>query len=191
MYSLRRTVAPTVAPVSLAAFKEYLGVGDDDQDAILLQPLLDSAIKHVEDQAGIVMAPSTWTQSDDCFPGFNDVLCLMRPPVTAVTGISYTDVNGSTQSLDLATVDVDTNRWPAMIKPKPGTYWPQTQLGKLNAVVTTFTAGDSIPHPSAVRAVLLLAGQWFHQREATVVGKTSTAIPLAFDACLNDLRWPQ
>lgn len=160
-FSLNRTVAPAVEPLSLAEAKEWVRVDSDDasQDATL-NALIASARERFEDITRRALITQTWVMKFDRFPGLiavtpdfpgweylrlgadgdPRVIRLARPPLIAVSSITYMDTAGATQTLDPASYLVDASSQLARVFPAYGTYWPVTRPQGA-AVTITYTAG--------------------------------------------------
>ncbi|MCA3729926.1 MAG: phage head-tail connector protein, partial [Phenylobacterium sp.] len=98
---------PSAAIVTISELKSHLRVDFDDDDD-LMSDLVVAAQAHIEGPEGIglALAPSTWRLSLDGFPA-DQVIAIPLGPLTAVTGISYVDPAGATQTLNLANVRID------------------------------------------------------------------------------------
>lgn len=182
---LKRTVAPEAPPVSLSEARLWLRLDGDAED-LLIDQLLTDATDYIEgpDGIGLAMAEQTWTYSLDAFPS---EIRIPLGPVLAVSSITYVDTDGAQQTLDPAEYQVDTSGRTARIRPAYGRSWPSTR-GDMNAVVVTFTAGfDQVPG-DLKRALFLLVGHWYVNREAVVTGPSAAEIPLAVEAILNKYR---
>lgn len=191
-YSLTRTgtTYTTLASDLLASVKEFIGVSDAGQDSTVVTPLIEDAIRYVEDKTGIVLALSTWEQKQDRFPVAGCDLLIRKPPVASITSVVYVATDDSSDTWDSARYDTDLASWPGRIRPAPDYTWPTTRGNQLDAVTVTFTAGYSALanlHPAARRAINLLVSHWWYHREA--VGTFGDAVSHSLDACLYDLRW--
>lgn len=173
---------PSASIISVAELKSHLRVDFDDDDD-LMSDLVVSAQAYVEGPEGIglVLAPSTWRLNLDGFPA-DQVIAIPLGPVTAVSGISYVDPAGATQTLDLANVRIDLDGRPARITPALNKDWPDT-ADLVGAVKVTFTAGPASPDPALKRAVLMLAAHWYANPSATAPGQVPE-IPLGVAAIL-------
>jgi hypothetical protein len=73
------------------------------------------------------------------------VLLLPRPPLIEVISIVYVDEAGADQTLDPSTYQVDIPvgplARPGRVRPVPGTAWPTTQHGRLDAVRLRYRCG--------------------------------------------------
>lgn len=196
MYSLQRTVAPAVEPLTLALVKSQcrLDTADTSQDALLLI-YIQAAREFVEQQTGRSVITQTWKLTRDRFPGssllnvispvvsspladgwnvFGTVnqayrIPLPRGPVLAVEVVNYFDPLNGLQAVDPATYVVVLGDTPC-IAPVFGSCWP-CPAWRPDAVQITYSAGYG-PTAAAVPAtlqlaMLLLVGHWNENREAT------------------------
>lgn len=112
-------------------------------------------------------------------------------PLIAVTGITYVDDAGATQTLSSSLYRVNSNRRPAVIERAYNAAWPNV-IARTGAVTITFTAGfgpNQADTPRDLRAaVLLMVGHLYANREAVVAGATVATLPLGVEAILNRYR---
>jgi uncharacterized phiE125 gp8 family phage protein len=192
--SLKRTVEPTLEPVTLAETQLALRLDlagsppSNPQDAYVAGCLL-AARQWVEDFLERSLCAQTWVMKLDSFPGYvySDALprivfageeafiYLRRPPVLSVTSIEYVDTQGVTQTLDPTLYNVDVNSELARISPAYGTIWPPTRP-QMDALIVTYVAGyasTAASPPSAEgvpdgikTAIKLLVGDLYENREA-------------------------
>lgn len=177
----------TAPPVTLAEAKQHCRVDQDDDDGHL-SALITAAREYVETFTHRAVAPQTWDLKLDRFP-CGDVLTLPKPPVTAITSISYVDTNGATQTWSATeyTTEFPSGQWaaPARITTAYGYFWPQTR-DVINAVTVRFVCGY-VTCPESIKAAMkLLIGHWYMNREAVIVGTIVQQVPQAVDALL----WP-
>lgn len=197
--SLRRTVDPTLEPITLADARLALRLDtsgsppSNPQDAYV-SAAIKAAREWTEDFLERSLCLQTWTMKLDSFPGYvySDALprilfageeafiYLRRPPVIRVVSISYVDTNGNAQTLDPTLYSVDTDSELARIQPAYGTIWPPTRPIN-NAVTVVYQAGYAstaasppttadVPE-SAKLAMKLLVGDFYENREAQQITK--------------------
>lgn len=138
--SLTRTTAPSVEPVSLALAKLNCRVDTTDKDA-LFAVYIQSAREFVEGLTGKALITQTWRQQLDAFPA--EGIKLLKPPVQAITSVTYIDTAGMQQTLATNAYVLDSAVSPGWLMPAYGTTWPATHDDVINAVEVTFTAGYS------------------------------------------------
>jgi len=177
----KQTVAPTAEPVTLTEAKTHLRVDVTDDD-VLITSLIASARQYVEQIARRALVTQTWRLSIQEFPA-SGVIILPKPPLQSVTSITYTDITGTTSTVDSNTYTVDTDSEPGRVVLKYGESWPSASLANTNPVQVTFVAGYGAP--SAVpeywkQAILLLVGHWYENREGVAVtGAIPKEMPMA------------
>lgn len=170
--------------VSLAEMKQHLRVLDDDEDD-LIGLFRDAAVDMVERYCSLRLAPCTglvWQA--ERLPG---KLQLGVGPVTSITGLTYLDNVGASQSADVAGLRVGVG---GVVQPLPGSSWPS---GVAGGVSLTFTAGFTAANrPAAlVQAVKMFCAHLFLNREAvTANGAAGGEIPLGFRMLCGAYRMP-
>jgi len=186
----KRTVAPTVDPITLSEAKDQCSIsGTEDYDTYLAA-LIDRATETIEKHLDRQILTSTWTLSLDAFP---DEVRILKPPVTAVSSVVYTDTAGDDQTLSSANYQTDfsTQDGVARISPAYGLTWPSTRA-VYNAVVVTFVCGyaDAASVPYTLKhAVAFLVAHWFRQREPVVVGTIASTLPIGIEVLLATGDW--
>lgn len=174
---------PTVEPIALDEAKVHLrvddGVSDDDN---LITTLVAAARQWAENFTGRAFITQTWRVKLDRFP--SGAIVLPKPPVTAVTSITYVDTTGTTQTLSssLYATSLPTGPYaaPASIEPAYSTTWPSTR-DEANAVTVEFicgygAGGSSVP-AAILAAMKLRLGTLYEHREGIIVGTSAVALP--------------
>lgn len=175
MFTLVRTTAPAVAPISLAEAKAQTRVDHNDEDQ-LIQHYIDAATSLLDGPAGLLgrcLVTQSWQMKIDALTG---PVLLPFPDIT-IDGAVFTDTAGGTLAYDLALQDQR-----LLLRPSSGHGRP---------VEIAFTAGygAAADVPAAIRqAMLLLIGQWYDNREAVTVGAAGSPMPMAVDALLAPYR---
>ena len=144
--------------------KKHLRIDEDDEDS-LLADYLEAAERQVETELAIGLMEQTLVLRLDWFPARR--IRLPRPPLSSVTSITYTDTNGTSQTLATDQYTVNTFTTPGEIVEAWGKSWPATR-DVPNAVVVTYVTGYAQPEdvPQMVRnAILLSAGDLYWNRE--------------------------
>ena len=126
---------PSVEPVTLEEAKSYLVV-EHSEDDLLIYNLIVAARKHFETRCDRVLVRQKWRlYLDDGFSDFE-----LRPyKVREVEQIQYTDINGTTQTVDSSIYTVDIPR--QMVYRAYNQVWPSTRTVK-NAVWADVWAGE-------------------------------------------------
>ena len=188
-----RTVAPATEPVTLAEIQTHVR-SDIAADETYLADLIGVAREHVEEMTGRALVTQTWALDLDAFPG-SRVIKLPRPPLIAVTGVTYMDADGATQTVDAADyIAHATGDDPAEVSLAYNASWPST-YSERDAVTVTYTAGygpNAEDVPAALRhAIKLLAGHMYAHREPEITGAVVARLGLSFDALISPyiVRW--
>lgn len=175
--------------VTLAEAKLHLRVSHSTEDA-LIAALVAAATEHAQTETRRQLVTATLRMDLDCFPA-DGVLELHRTPVQAVSGITYVDDAGATQTLAPADYVVDTASAPARVVLADGSVWPTTDV-RPNAVSVTFTAGygAAAAVPAGIKAWMLLqVGALYRNREAFATGLSVAELPASFaDRLLDPYR---
>lgn len=216
MLNYQLTVPPAVEPVSLAQAKAHLLVDFPDQD-LLIQSLVSASRELCEQKMQRAIFNQTYVLSLDQF-NYGDwrstipmerrnplrfsalwesmALRLPMPRLVSVTSITYSDVNGATQTLDPSQYTVDAASQPARIVPAQSMTWPTTDYYIPGSVKVTYVAGsygdgvDSNTCPrSIVAAILLMLGHLYENREASTDVAALKVLPLGVDSLLNAYRF--
>ncbi len=154
-------VTPAAAsPVTLAEAKAWCRVNGTASDSIVTT-MLSSAVTLVEEYLGKALGSSqAWRLSLDAFV---DEIELVRGPVTAVTAVTYTDIDEVEQTVDADIYTLDLVSDPARIVLNSGESWPET-MDVVNAVSIDFVTGyPTLPAPIKT-GVLSLVAQWYDNR---------------------------
>jgi uncharacterized phiE125 gp8 family phage protein len=184
---LRCTVQPTVEPVELAEVKSWCRVDTSDDDT-LLRSILIGARQWCEEFTGRQFVTATYTYSLDTFRGSR--VYLPRPPLIAISGITYTDSGGTQQTWGATLYQTVTDPTGGYVQPAWGQTWPGDVRGIEEAVVITYTAGygargDLVPMPIR-QAMLILCCHAYEIRTPIVIGTISTPIQFSVESLL----WP-
>lgn len=164
-----QAAAATVPVVSLADLKSHCRI-DHDEDDLLLPTYEAAAVSSVEAWTQRLLTPRAVTLR------MSDLPCSLTSielPGGAVSTLTSVIADGVT--LTGATV---VGHSPALLI--PATDWPIV-TGTGYPVTITYTAGYATVPPGLVHAVMMLAGHFYENREAVVLGVTATAMPLAVE----------
>lgn len=188
-YALNIATPAASEPVTLAEAKAHCRVDNSDEDE-LFTAYIASARQMVEAYTGRALITTAYTMKIDTFPSGAGDICLPRTPLGTVTGITYVDVNGTTQTLSTDYYDVLSDSVSASVVLKPLKEWPNTQFEKRRAVTVAFTAGygaaaSSVPQ-AARSAMFLLIGNLYENREA-MAEKAMGVLPIGVYALLDSI----
>lgn len=152
-YTLKKTTTP-LFPVSVSEARDYV-VDSDSRRGPMLDRMIGAATLWLETRTERQFMPATWKLYRDLWPGdcrkdprrtyrYRADECELWPcPVNAVSSVQYYDVDGTLQTVDSSLYHVDVDSEPGLIVPVDGSYWPDLQAGRPNAVIVTFDAGYS------------------------------------------------
>lgn len=185
--NLRVTVQPAEEPSSLNELKAHLRIDGSDEDNLLAGYLTAARIQ-CELEARRAFVTQTLQLKLETWP-CKDRLALPRPPLQSVTSIGYIDVNGGSNTVSASDYIVDANGEPGHIYLAYGATWPSTTLQPGPSITITYIAGYGDPEdvPQTYKqAIQLLAGHYYENREAAVIGQgyTPTVVPMAVAALL-------
>lgn len=177
------TTPPAVEPVTLVAAKDHLRILHATEDA-LINRVIRAVRMHVEKRLGRALIQQGWTMRLDRFPASGEI-AVPKPPLIAVTEVTYVDRDGEVQTLDPdAYQEV---RGPLSSRIVRRGAWPATARNA-HAVEITFTAGygaepTDVPDDLA-HAMLLLIEHFYHNRGETGDGPI-TVNPVASERLLG------
>lgn len=173
---------PTVEPLTVEEVKLHLRIDYDNEDSWVAAQIT-SARQLVEDWTGRQMVTATRKVILDAFQCETE---LPRAPTTAVTGITYVDTDGATQTLSADVYTVDTDSEPGRVYLAYNQSWPSTRT-QPKAVEITYTCGYGGPCdvPRGLKmAMLLLIGGWYENRESVSIVDLKQ-VPLAVQALVS------
>lgn len=157
---LKLISGPASEPVTLAELKAQCRVEHSAEDDLLTAYGI-AARQQCESILERALITQTWARMLDCFPWSE--IELGKPPVQAITSISYVDTAGATQTLSSSAYVLDpTGEEPGFVLPAYSYTWPTT-LDTAGAVTITFTCGYG-----AAAAVPDAIKTWIRMRVATL-----------------------
>lgn len=189
--SLGRTYVATAIlaigeePVSLAmARSQTRSEGQADDDYLL--DLVQSAREHAEAYCGIRLMPASVEMT---FASFAELERLSQAPVRSIAEVRYLDPTGVEQVLDpsiyeLLNVDADPLR--PRLRLAYGKSFPSTRSAEDAVRVSALVGYTVVPKP-VIRAMLLLVGQWYDNREPIASGSIAE-LPNSVTALLSNFR---
>jgi uncharacterized phiE125 gp8 family phage protein len=172
-------------PITLAEAKAQVRMVEDDSEDTFLESLIAPARALCERYTGWTVVARTVTES---FGAWGDFIELTRRPITSVTTVAYVDEAGTDATYEgfLATL----GRYPLRIYPGIDESFPT--LGTGGAITVTYAVGamasTSDEYLLIKRAILLIIGHWFENRESVVIGDVANEVPMAARWMLDELR---
>lgn len=134
----------TLQPVSLDDAKDYCDYEGNDRDQQFTS-WIKAATEQVEHDTERALCSQTCKLY---LPEFACEIQIPKPPVSAISSITYVDSDGTTQTLSSSVYQSNLKRTPPRIREAYGQQWPTTRCDTENAVTVTFVAGYG--EPSAV-----------------------------------------
>lgn len=191
VYWLKEIVSPTVEPISMATARLHLrldtsGSPPSHPDDSLVSSLITAVRQNAEDYTGLKIASGTYEVRADSFKDFN--IELQTWPVTAISSVSYVDMNDDVQTLASSEYTLDTYARPARLKAT--TTFPAAKEVTIR-FIAGFTDGQSPnPYPMPISlesAMLLMLGHLYDNREAVSLDQ-SYERPLGATYLMNPYR---
>ncbi len=176
-----RTVAPTTLAIALAEAKAQCVVDHHDDDP-LIEAYIHQATEYCERYLGHHIGAQQWTLYGD---GWNEISQVPFYPLHSVT-IQYDDIDGVEQTLAADQYYLDNKIYPALICPAETAKWPELGPG-VNVVRVACSTGHAKVLETTRRAILLLVGHYYENREATSPVNLHN-VPLAVEAHLDTDR---
>jgi uncharacterized phiE125 gp8 family phage protein len=173
---------PTVEPLTVEEVKLHLRLDYDNEDSWVASQIT-TARQLVEDWTGRQMCTATRKVILD---GFQCEIELPRAPTIAVTGITYVDTEGATQTLSTSVYTVDADSEPGRVYLAYNQSWPSVRTQQ-KAVEVTYTCGYGGPCdvPRGLKmAMMLLIGGWYENRESVSVVELKS-VPMAVQSLVG------
>lgn len=149
----RQITPPATLAVTLEAAKANMRIDDSDMDA-LITGWIEGVTATTEHEIGRALISQEWRVTLDAFPA---AIRLEMPPIALVRSVTYIDIDGDLQTMDIADYVLDSVSEPGYVVPAPGKAWPATaQRG--NAVMVDYTCGygdTAASTPANVRLYIL------------------------------------
>lgn len=171
-----------VLPVSLDEARLRLRMDDTTSDAEL-EALLLAATRHCEQATRSSITPQRWQLFLRDFPA--DTIPLPQPPIISIDSITYCDTSGTWQNLPASSYSLTPHRF----SPRIHLFNPPAVAPLPYAVMVNFTSGHLNTPPDLAMAILLLAGHFDAQREATT-DRPLNEIPMGVAALIAPYTVP-
>lgn len=155
---------------------------DQTEEDDLLQALINTTILTTEHRTRRSLRDREETLLLDSWEGS---IQLPWWPVQAVNQITYTAPDGTDQALPGHSLDI--RQIPAKVTPYPSNTWPEVKNKPMAITVKAQVGYAEIP-ADLKSAALLLIGHLYENREAVVVGATTSEVPQAYDSLIQPYR---
>ena len=181
---------PAVEPVLLADAKSHLNITDSGDDTLISAQIL-AARQLLERMLGQSLVTTTFDLFLDAFPSgrwsltreSSLIINVPGGPLQSVASVNYLDPVTAVETVMASTgYNVDaasTAGWPITAK-------------RINAVRIRYVAGygdAAADVPDALkRAILLLVGHMYENREAVAVGVSTALLPMGVSEILSEYR---
>ena len=187
--TLTRITAPVLDPVTQSEVYRHLRLVEDATEKAYADAVADVAREYVEQYSGTALLTQTWELTlDEWWQG---VLELPYPPLQSVTSIKYIDADGVEQTLSASSYSVTTGDPVGFVQFASDITVPviKSEAGAVRIrFVAGYTAAANVP-ASLKQAVLLLAANWFENREPLLLsGAIPQQIPLSARALMDQYR---
>ncbi|HDZ80729.1 MAG TPA: hypothetical protein ENH56_05725 [Roseobacter sp.] len=185
---LTRIIEPTELPVSLEEVKLHCRVDHNDEDT-LLTSLIAAATDYLDGPSGILgraIINQEWLIELDEWPIY---LVLPIEPIQTVL-VKYNNEAGIETTIagsDIILINNPSAR--SILEWVDGFSFPKLNASRYPIGITLsagFGAAAEIPESIKV-AIQMIVGNWYENREATVVGMSVVDLPMAVNALLA--RW--
>lgn len=182
---LSLVTAPTQEPVTIEEVKQHLRVDITDDDWYI-ESLIKGARQYCESFMKRAILTQTWDYQFDAWPA-NTIYLPWTPYLQSVTSVTYVDEDGNSATVSSSNYIVDLMNGRIVLTSTGE--WPSVTLRAVAGVTVRYVAGwsdnDVVPQPIK-HAMMLLIGDWYEQREHTVVGTVRMSMAYGIDALL----WP-
>lgn len=118
-------------------------------------------------------------------PGFCQTILIPDAPLQSIDAVTYIDTNGATQTVDPALYELAGRPEASVLRPVYGASWPTSVRAQDDAVRIRYTAGyttgspDTNPVPEVIKkAIRLIAGHMYENRENVVIGASVAELPM-------------
>lgn len=186
---------PSVEPVDLEAALLHLrldayGSPPEHPDAPLIEALITAAREAAENFTNCRIGE--WVL-ELRLPGFSSVIRLPDAPVQSIEAVTYIDQDGNVQTVDPALYELAGPPAAPVVRPVYGRAWPGDVRCQDDAVrvryVTGYSTGSPDMLPEAIRrAILLIVGHLYENREQTVIGTIVSELPMGVLFMLQPYR---
>jgi len=187
-WSVTRTSAPTVEPITRQEAIKFLRVEHSDDDW-LIDMEIAAAREIVEQETGRQLTEATWVLYADGFPSLDNsrpaIFCdggfiLPHSPLRSVTSIYYVDTNGNSLEFSNTKYVIHTSLEPGRVYLAYGQSWPSTRQ-KEAAVTITYKAGygtTAASVPARIRGLMLSLVHLMYENRTPTIGLHGISEPI-------------
>lgn len=175
-------------PITLTEAKAQVRMADDNSEDTFITSLIAPARAYVERVTRHYFVAGERVET---FSRWGDYLEIFRRPVASVDSVTYSTSDDPADDVDYTGFAADLNSFPLRIYPAlGGNGFPTIEDGQTVTVTVTTGALDAASEEYLLgkRAMLLLIGHWFENREAAVIGDTSAQVDFAVRELLDCFR---
>lgn len=182
--TLSTITGPAEEPLSVELVKAQLRIDDSDEDAVIAMQIA-SARSVVESYLRARLINQTVRLTLDGFPSRIE---LPIWPVQSITTVKYDDTAGDEQTIISTDYQLIESRKPNLVAPAYLGTWPIARADfdsvRIEFVVGYGATGNDVP-ADIRQAMLMLIGDFFENRENTIVGMTPAEMPFGVKALLS------
>ncbi len=173
--------------ITTADAKTFLKV-DTSADDTVIDQLVSAATKSAEEYTNRFFIHTVITQY--C-TNFKDLEELYKSPVDSVAHVKYYDTSNALQTLAATEYTLINQIQPSKIVEAVGKNLPDVE-DRLDAVECKYTVGygtasTDVPAP-IIQAVYLTIGHWYQNRQAVIVGRIATELPMSAKYLLDQYK---
>lgn len=187
----RRTVDPTVEPVTLTEAKTQLRVTHAEDD-VYITTLITAAREWAEEWTKRAFIAQTWTVQYPGWPALDDCFELTRPNLISVTSVKYRDADDVEQTVSVADYQVETLAFPGEVRMMSTYSFPALQEDRLYPITIVYTAGygaSAANVPTRVKqAILMFVHHLYDNRVPVSSGVIATKVPLSVESLLGSIK---
>jgi uncharacterized phiE125 gp8 family phage protein len=174
---------PVTLDEALLDFRlDAYGSPAEHPDEALIQSMITAARELAENHINAKIAE--W-QLELRLPGFCQTILIPDAPLQSIDAVTYIDTNGATQTVDPALYELAGRPEAPVLRPVYGASWPTSVRAQDDAVRIRYTAGyttgspDTNPVPEVIKkAIRLIAGHMYENRENVVIGASVAELPM-------------
>ena len=186
MRSYEVTTVSTINILTTAEIKSHLKV-DTTADDTLIDNLRDAATNSAQEYTNRFFTTTTLTQYAD---KWSEISELYKSPLQSISHIKYYDTNNVLQTLAASVYISDSSAMPPRIALAPDQTYPDL-ADRIAAIRVEYIVGVTtadLVDKAIKQAVLLTIGHWYQNREAVVVGRIATELPMSAKYLLDQYK---